>query len=182
MTMQLLHEPAIHPSNLDGCMRTLSGKKFDLLNPSPDMININDIASGLANSGHFSGQSPYMFSIAQHCVMVCDEYALQNPDAPDKMKLLALMHDASEGYTGDLIKPLKVLLPGFVEIENRIMAAISIRYNLPASRLPEIKPYDLYIQNVEYNAFYRSGPITYMDPETARKVFLDRFNEYYHGQ
>lgn len=171
--------PAIHPSNLDGTFRTLSGIRFDLKRPSPEMICIEDIAIGLAHQGHFNGQSPYFFSIAQHCIMVCDEYALQNPDAPAAMKLLALLHDASEAYVGDMIKPLKMYMEKFVALENSVMQAIAQRFTLPISRIAEIKSFDLLIQNVEYQGFYFGSPINYMDPETAWRVFLSRFNEYY---
>lgn len=175
-------EPCISITNLDGTMTTLSGIKLNLLLPTSDMIEIGDIASGLANNSHFAGQTPYFFSIAQHCVLVCDEYAIQNPDASDNMKLLALLHDAAEAYIGDMIKPLKVFLPDFVRLEHEIMMAVAARFELPIHNLAKIKPYDLWAQNVEYNAFYRGGSINYLDPETARKVFMDRFNEYYHGK
>lgn len=176
------YEPAISPSKLDGTFRTLTGKKFDINRPGADMIDIQDIAAGLANQGHFNGQSPYFFSIAQHCILVCDEYAIQNQDAPDEMKLLALLHDASEAYTGDMIKPLKIYMDSFVAVENSIMQAIAHRFKLPIHRLSEIKPYDLLIQNLEYEGFYNNGVITYMDPEHARKIFVDRFKEYYNSQ
>lgn len=174
--------PAVHPSRLNGTFLTLSGRIFDINNPTAEMIDIIDIASGLANKGHFSGLTPYMFPIAQHSILVCDEYAIQNPDAPAEMKLLALMHDASEAYIGDMIKPIKMYFPTFVALENTIMQAIAKRYNLPINRMAEIKPYDLLIQNVEYEGFYHNGRIVYMDPEHARKIFIDRFNEYYHGK
>lgn len=175
------YEKAISITNLDGTMITASGRKLDLLNPTSEMINIRDIASGLANNSHFAGQTPKFFSIAQHCVMVCDEYAIQNPSAPDKMKLLALLHDAAEAYIGDMIKPIKVFLPQFVELEYKLMTAIGERFRLPIDMLQSIKPYDLWAQNVEFNAFYRGGKIDYLDPQQARRIFLDRFIRYYPG-
>lgn len=181
MTTQT-YEPAISPSKLNGTARTLSGKIFDYNRPSQAMIDIRDIAAGLSNQGHFNGQSPYFFSIAQHCILVCDEYAIQNPNAPEEMKLLALLHDGSEAYTGDMIKPLKMFMSTFVSVENSIMQAIAQRFKLPIHRMAEIKGYDLLIQNAEYEAFYHNSRITYMDPEQARKIFMDRFNEYYHGE
>jgi 5'-deoxynucleotidase YfbR-like HD superfamily hydrolase len=163
-------------------MRTLSGKKLNILYPTTAMIEISDIAQGLSNNSHFAGQIPHFFSIAQHSVMVCDEYATSNPEVSDDMKLLALMHDASEGYLGDVIKPLKIYLPDFVRIEKRLMMIIANRYNLPIERIAEIKQYDLLVQNIEYNAFYRNAEIDYMESARAYRIFLDRFNEYYHGQ
>lgn len=160
---------------------TLTGKQFSLFEPTPEMIDIRDIAAGLSNKGHFSGLTPSFFSIAQHCVMVCDEFAFWDFFKDPKLKLLALLHDAAEAYIGDMIKPLKVRLPRFVEVEENIMQAICARFGLDYSSLHLIKPSDLFIQEVEYNAFYRGGRIRYMSPEQSKKVFLDRFNEYYHG-
>ncbi|MFV0376885.1 MAG: hypothetical protein ACK5JD_06225 [Mangrovibacterium sp.] len=174
--------PAICAETLNGTMTTFSGIQLDLMNPLRSMIELDDIATGLANKGHFSGQTPYYFSIAQHCILVCDEFCLQNPTAPDELKLLALLHDASEAYIGDMIKPLKVFMPDFVSIENRLMKVIAYRYDLPYGLLGMIKPYDLYVQNLEYNAFYRGGQLGYMDAEQSRRVFVDRFKEYYHGK
>lgn len=173
-----------------GTFRTLTGKKFNLFEPTPDMIDIRDIASGLANKGHFSGLTPHYFSIAEHSIMVCDEFSFWNNEQPDSVKLLALLHDASEAYIGDMIKPLKVHMPEFVKIENRIMQAIAERFGLDLAKMPVVKPSDLLVQEWEYNAFYRGGAelgligkrINYLDPDRARIVFLDRFAEYYHGK
>lgn len=179
-------DPAIHPSKLDGTIRTITGKKFNLFEPTPDMIDIQDIATGLANKGHFSGFSPKYFSIAEHCIMVCDEFALWNDSQPDSMKLLALLHDAPEAYIGDMVKPLKIHMPDYIAVENRIMKVIAERFNLDLSLMHLIKPTDLLIQNIEYNAFFHGGQIamnqtvSYLDPDTAKAVFIDRFNEYYH--
>lgn len=180
MPVNETYEPAISPSKLDGTIRTLTGKKFDFSRPSPEMIDILDIAAGLSNKGHFSGLTPLMFPIAQHCIMVCDEFCLANPDATDAMKLMALLHDASEAYTGDIVKPLKMYLPNFVSLENSIMQAIAVRYRLPIHLMHVIKPFDLMVQNIEYDGFFRGAEIEYMNPEDARAVFLSRFNEYWH--
>jgi uncharacterized protein len=163
-----------------GIILTLTGKYFNLFEPSPEMVDIRDIAAGLSNKGHFSGLTPSFFSIAQHSVMVCDEFSFLGPHSDPALKLLALLHDAAEAYIGDMIKPLKVRLPVFSEVEDNIMQAICARYGLDYSSLHLIKSADLFIQEVEYNAFYRESRITYMNPEQAREVFLDRFIEYYH--
>ena len=161
-----------------GIILTLTGKHFNLFEPNPDMIDIRDIAAGLSNKGHFSGLTPSFFSIAQHSVMVCDEFSFMGPYNDPGLKLLALLHDAAEAYVGDLIKPLKVRLPLFSAVEDHIMQAICTKFGLDFSSLHLIKPTDLFIQEVEYNAFYRGSRITYMNQEQAREVFLDRFIEY----
>jgi hypothetical protein len=145
------------------------------------MIDIRDIASGLSNKGHFSGLTPSYFSIAQHCVMVCDEFAFWDFFIDPKLKLLALLHDAAEAYIGDMIKPLKVRFPQFSEVEENIMKVICAKYGLDYSSLHLVKTTDLFIQEVEYNAFYNHGRITYMNPKQAKIEFLDRFKIYYNG-
>jgi len=170
----------LEPSIETGIILTLSGKHFNLFNPTPEMIDIHDIASGLSNKGHFSGLTPSFFSIAQHSTMVCDEFSFWDPLVDPGLKLLALLHDAAEAYVGDMIKPLKVRMPQFSVIEDQIMQAICARYSLDDSSLHLIKPTDLFIQEVEYNAFYRGGRITYMNPQQANHEFLERFKEYYH--
>lgn len=176
------------PALQSGIIRTITGKRFNLFEPTPDMIDIQDIATGLANKGHFSGFSPKYFSIAEHSIMVCDEYSLWHDSAPDSYKLLALLHDASEAYIGDMVKPLKIHMPEFVAVENRIMEVIAERFGLELSRKHLIKPTDLLVQDIEYNAFFHGGQIamnqtvSYLDPERAKAVFLDRFTEYYHGK
>lgn len=165
-----------------GIIQTISGKQFNLFAPTPDMIDIRDVAAGLANKGHFSGLTPTFFSIAQHCVMVCDEFSFWDFSIDPKLKLLALLHDAAEAYIGDMIKPLKVRIPQFVEIEENIMKAICAKYSLDFSSLHLIKSTDLFIQEVEYNAFYNQGRITYMNPQQAKLEFLDRFKVYYDEQ
>jgi len=179
---QNTYEPMISPSKLDGTIRTLSGRKFDFSRPSPEMIDIRDIASGLAYKGHFAGQTPKMFTIAQHCILVCNEYCLRNANESDEMKLMALLHDASEAYTGDIVKPLKMYLPNFVSLENSIMQAIALRFKLPIHRMSEIKEIDLLIQNLEYDGFFRGAKIVYHDPEFCRRMFLKSFKGFYHEQ
>lgn len=162
-----------------GIILTLTGKQFNLFEPTPEMIDIRDIAAGLSNKGHFSGLTPSYFSIAQHCVMVCDEFAFWDFFIDPKLKLLALLHDAAEAYIGDMIKPLKVRIAQFAQVEENIMKAICARYGMDYSSLHLIKATDLFVQEVEYNAFYRKGRITYMNHERAKHEFIDRFKIYY---
>jgi len=167
-----------------GIILTLSGKQFSLFEPTPEMIDIRDIAAGLSNKGHFSGLTPSFFSIAQHSIMVCDEFSFLYPHNDPGLKLLALLHDAAEAYIGDMIKPLKVRIPQFVEVEENIMKAICTKYEMDYSSLHLIKAIDLYIQRVEYNAFYNKGRIDYMNPQQANNLFIDHFIElsYQHHQ
>lgn len=172
----------------DGCFRTFTGKVFNALNPSPEMIDIRDIAKGLAYKPHFSGFSPKFFSIAEHSLAVEGMVALIDKDNY-QARLEALLHDASEAYTGDMIKPIKNLLPAFVMIEKKIQSAIYSKYGIKyKGHELDIKLSDNRIQEIEAMAFYRKATgltpfenivvnryIRYLTPDEALKEFLERF-------
>lgn len=145
----------IHPlEDLNGIINTPSGT-FDLLNPLPEMVNINDIALSLSAQPHFNGLSQEVINIAQHSILVC-ELALQETN-DSKLAFAALMHDAAEAYTGDIIKPIKVLWPEFeTKIENPITKAIFKKYGIDFHLLKEIKDFDIEVQRREFNQFYRN--------------------------
>lgn len=166
----------------DGCFRTYRGVKFSLTSPKTSMVDIEDIARGLAYKPHFSGFSPRFFSIAEHCLMVEDMMAHYSP-MDYEARLMALLHDASEAYTGDVIKPLKNLLPNFVVMEKRIQNVIYLKYCIMPTdqRKRDIKVFDNKTQDIEAGAFYgmREGweeNIRYLSPDSAYTDFLNKFH------
>lgn len=166
----------IDTSRLDGCINTYSGEKFNLLDTEPEMVNIEDIARGLAYKPHFGGQTPAFFSVAQHCLMVCQRIQQVLNPTPSVL-LLALLHDAAEAYIGDMIKPLKVHLPVFCEVEDQIMKAICARFSLNFETMPIIKPFDIEVQEMEYRQFYKGeSHFIYMNSEEALYAFKSEFN------
>ena len=116
--------------------RMLSGRRLDLLNPSPLDIEIEDIAHGLARVARWNGQTrgDHALSVAQHCVLV-EEIALHLDPAFDyAARLTALLHDAPESVVGDMISPFKAALGlDYKAFEHRLLAAIHIRFGLPAA-------------------------------------------------
>jgi len=116
----------------------LSGRRLDLLNPSPLDIEITDIAHGLARVARWNGQThgDHAFSVAAHSLVV-EEYALRlKPGLPVRWRLAALLHDAPEYVIGDLISPFKAALSlDYKAFEHRLLDAIHIRFGLPP-RLP----------------------------------------------
>jgi hypothetical protein len=113
----------------------LSGRRLDLLDPSPMDIEIEDIAHGLARVARWNGQTigDHAFSVAQHSVVVEEICAHIQPDLAPKWRLAALLHDASEYVIGDMISPFKVALGYDYKIfEERLENAIHIRFGLPA--------------------------------------------------
>lgn len=115
--------------------RMLSGRRLDLLDPTPMDIEIEDIAHGLAFVARWNGQTrgDYAYSVAEHSLLVERIFGLQNPGAPVRWRLAALLHDAPEYVIGDMISPVKAAVgPSYGELDDRLMAAIHIRFGLPA--------------------------------------------------
>ena len=119
--------------------RMLSGRRLDLLDPSPMDIEIEDIAHGLARVARWNGQTEgdWAFSVAQHSVLVERLFAKMNPDAPRKWRLACLLHDAPEYVIGDMITPFKAMLSSeYANVEKRLETAVHIRFGLPGD-LPQ---------------------------------------------
>ena len=115
--------------------RMLSGRRLDLLDPSPLDIEIADIAHGLARVARWNGQTSgaHIFSVAQHTLLVETVLREQRPRVDDSFRLAALLHDAPEYVIGDMISPFKAVLGGdYKAVEKRLLAAIHIRFGLPA--------------------------------------------------
>jgi 5'-deoxynucleotidase YfbR-like HD superfamily hydrolase len=122
--------------------RMLSGRRLDLLDPSPMDIEIQDIAHGLARVARWNGQTTgeHAFSVAQHSVVVEEIVAHIQPDIEPRWRLAALLHDASEYVIGDMISPFKAALGvDYRNFEDRLEAAIHIRFGLPAKTPAAIK-------------------------------------------
>ena len=122
--------------------RMLSGRRLDLLDPSPIDIEIIDIAHGLARVSRWNGQTKgnTPMSVAQHSVLVEKILTLNAPKMERRWRLAALLHDSPEYVIGDMISPFKYALGGiYRDIESRLEAAIHIRFGLPATLPPNVK-------------------------------------------
>jgi 5'-deoxynucleotidase YfbR-like HD superfamily hydrolase len=118
--------------------RMLSGRSLNLIDPSPLDVEIHDIALGLSRNTRWNGQTsgPHGWSVAQHALLVVDILQRTHPDSPSWVLLAALLHDAPEYVTHDLITPLKSAVGNvFREIEARLQTAVHIAFGLPP-RLP----------------------------------------------
>jgi 5'-deoxynucleotidase YfbR-like HD superfamily hydrolase len=119
--------------------RMLSGRRLDLLDPSPADIEIGDIAHGLARVARWNGQTvgAFAFSVAQHALLVEEIAAALDRDFDDPCRLAALLHDAPEYVIGDLISPFKAAIGlDYKAFEHRLLEAIHRRFGLPTA-LPE---------------------------------------------
>ena len=121
---------------------TKSGRRVALLNPSPSQIVIGDIAHGLAHQCRFNGQTNKFYSVAQHSVLVASIL-------PRELRLAGLLHDASEAYLGDVVQPLKDLLPEYRSIEARFCDVLGERFGVTLQHNDAIRHADLVVLATE---------------------------------
>ena len=183
--------------------RMLSGRRLDLLDPSPFDIEIEDIARGLARVARWNGQTSgdHAFSVAEHSVVVEQLFSQLNPDASALDRLACLLHDAAEYVIGDMISPFKNALGlNYKAFEARIEEAVHLRFGLPAQMKPslkkKIKACDIYcawfeatqiagFSVEEANRFFITPPEGVhisLDPKPvvdAQRIFHEKFNQLY---
>jgi 5'-deoxynucleotidase YfbR-like HD superfamily hydrolase len=180
----------------------LSGRRLDLLDPSPLDVEISDIAHGLARVARWNGQTrgDHAFSVAQHSLVVEEIFRHCNPSATADALQMTLLHDAPEYVIGDMISPFKAVVGGgYKTVELRLEAAIHLRFGLAAHPGRELKALmkkadtiAAYFEAVELAGFsveeakkFFGQPrgitadmltITPMPALQAQQLFLDRFN------
>lgn len=116
--------------------RMLSGRRLDLLDPSPLDVEIEDIAHGLARVARWNGQTigPHIYSVAQHSLLVEKIASGLDPAIGRAVRMFMLLHDAPEYVIGDMISPFKAVIgDAYKGVEARILTAILLRYSLPAT-------------------------------------------------
>ena len=114
----------------------LSGRRLDLLDPSPLDVEIEDIAHGLARVARWNGQTvgPHIFSVAQHSLLVESIAGALDPAVARTERLYMLLHDAPEYVIGDMISPFKAVIgDAYKAVEARLLAAIHVRFGLPVT-------------------------------------------------
>lgn len=172
-------------SPTDVFMETYSGRKFHVLSPSPSDIDIHDIARGLAMQCRFGGHVHQFYSVAEHSVRV-------SQILPKSMALAGLLHDASEAYIGDMIRPLKQtaeLGNQYHLIEDRLMACIAAKFKFEWPLPQAVKEADNILLFTEKRDIKKSKliwmaeerfqplaePIVPWSPEFAEEQFLFEF-------
>lgn len=196
---------------------TASGKPFWPAAPRIEDVRIEDIAvhlsrlcrfNGALKDGEFVGRGARrkfitfeIYAVAQHCVLVERNYHKANPNASTNARLAALLHDAAEGYIGDMIKPNKAMYPDRKKHESRISRVIEKRFGLKPNSLddPRIKAQDYRAVLTEHRDLLKvTGEVDWnlasaeaepwpekirpVLPSVARRMFLDKFNELYLGE
>lgn len=167
---------------------TYSGRTFNFMQTTPDMIDINDIAHALSQVCRFAGHSKTFYSVAQHSVLVS-----MLVEGGKGLQFSGLLHDASEAYIHDVSRPLKLFLEDYRLIENRLMRTICMKYQLIWPLPEEVKVADNLALTNEGARFMHGGedvfgtlaaPISRvadhylsraLPPEEAKAAFLERF-------
>jgi uncharacterized protein len=129
------HKPEIRAAMPRAWQRMLSGRRLDLLDPSPLDVEIADIAHGLARVARWNGQTrgDHIFSVAQHALLVEAIARARTPRLDRTRRLAVLLHDAPEYVIGDMISPFKAVIgDSYKGVEQRLLAAIHLRFGLPA--------------------------------------------------
>lgn len=164
-------------------IQTYTGRKVDLLHPEPEQIDPVDIAHALANQCRFNGHCKMFYSVAEHSILG-SAMASYNSE----LARYFLLHDAAEAYLGDIVSPLKGLLPAYQEIEHDFWLAIAARFGLHPRMPDEVKEIDQRMLATEREQVL-SGPaqwkcdaepfpnlrISFLEPMTARTYFLHSF-------
>lgn len=152
--------------------RMLSGRRLDLINPSPMDIEIEDIAHGLSRVARWNGQTigEHAFSVAQHSVLVESIAHRLSPGTPATWRLATLLHDASEYVVGDMISPFKNALGvDYRAFEDRLMQAIHIRFGLPAVITTQLKKFIKRADKI--SAYFEATQIAGFSESEAEKLF-----------
>lgn len=166
----------------------LDGSMFSYADPDVSNISIEMLADVLSRINRFAGHTKYFYSVAQHAVNVSMIVAPGHEKA-------ALMHDTAEAFINDLPTPLKIMLPELKEIEERIESRLAEKFGFPFPLSPEVKLADLQMLAIEKEVLKPSSSrwtildgvetdhvsdlvwMGQMGPETARRVFIQRWED-----
>lgn len=154
--------------------RMLSGRRLDLLDPSPLDVEIEDIAHGLARLARWNGQTAgdYPFTVAQHSLLVEELLVALYPQAPRTWRLVALLHDSPEYVVGDLISPLKAAIGfDYKAVEKRLLEVVHIRFGLPPA--PPATVVNLVKQADRIAAYYEATALAGFGAAEAKELFGD---------
>ena len=150
----------------------LSGRRLDLLEPSPLDVEIEDIAQGLARVARWNGQTKgeYAFSVAQHSLLVLEVHQRIDADLSPAHQMISLLHDAPEYVVGDMISPFKAVVGGdYKTVENRLLEAIHLRFSLPVNISQKLKKAIKKADTIA--AFYEATRLAGFTEDEAIKYF-----------
>ncbi len=173
---------------MNNLLQTYTNKIIDVVNPTIDMVDIIDIARGLAYTCRYAGQCPHYYSVAEHSIHCC--IMAQKLHLSSNSIKWALLHDAAEAYIGDIARPIKSIVPEFKKVEDHLLEVIALKFNLKTYKIPtEVIEIDNRMLTTEaYNMgmslhlseFWHKGKpkyheytINYYDHDVAEITFLE---------
>lgn len=176
----------------DGWLETFTGQKFHFTEPVPEEMHIEDVAHSLSLLCRYNGHTKAFYSVAEHCVLICDWIAANWPGASQQILRTALLHDVAETYLGDMSRPVKYQMPRFKELEHLIEDAAAVRFDLELPYPAIVEECDARILVDERQQCMSDSDnewgtdvlealdvrIRFLDPPNVRRLFLDRFFEH----
>lgn len=166
-------------------MQTFTGRQFYPLDPRPEEIDSRDVAHALSLICRYGGHTSRFYSVAEHCLLMSDA-------VPESVALWALLHDATEAYVGDMVRPLKHHMPDYRQIEENLMEVIAERFGLDGWAIPAaVKEADNRILLDERAALLSEPPEAWqqdgmeplgvvvfgMDPRDIERAYLGRLRD-----
>lgn len=183
MNVIATNETGLPAKRVGDWMQTYSGRQFWPIDARPEEIGLDDIAHSLAMQCRFAGHCDRFYSVAEHSWLL-------SRAVPPAFARWALLHDASEAYILDVVRPLKPALAGYREIEDRLMVAICVRFDLSLIMPPEVKDADnrILIDERDQNMSPAPAPwsvpdaglgvtLLFLSPAEAERMFLARAAE-----
>jgi 5'-deoxynucleotidase YfbR-like HD superfamily hydrolase len=152
--------------------RMLSGRRLDLLDPSPSDVAIEDVAHGLARVARWNGQTvgTHAFSVAQHALVVEEILTALDPGTDRRWRLAALLHDAPEYVIGDLISPFKAAVGlDYKAFEIRLLRAIHLSVGLPPELPPAVTAAIKYADRIA--AYFEATQLAGLSADEADRYF-----------
>jgi uncharacterized protein len=162
------------------CIRTYSGKYINVFNPNPDDILIEDIAHALSRAPRFGGHLPVPYSVARHSIACCRAVVPHH-------KLAALLHDGSESLLGDLAKPIKMRMPEYQAVEDKLMRAIARKFGFQYPLHDDVHCIDKTMLHYEWYSVFlkRHGWWArwrfFLRARRDKREFLDLYYKYSHS-
>lgn len=145
-------------------IRLRSGLYFDLADPQPDQFTIADIAGALSKICRFGGQCERFYSVAEHCYH-CSM-------AAEAVPLACLLHDAAEAFIGDMVKPLKIMIPAYSEIESKVERVIAAKYGVDFEQ-SEVGEIDRAMLIAERHAMFSKDSVKWTGEDEVRRLEID---------
>ena len=156
---------------VNNTIRLRSGRYLDLADPKPDQFTFMDIAGALSKICRFGGQINLFYSVAEHCVH-CTNQGCRDGLPLDTQAAL-LMHDAAEAFIGDMVKPLKIMLPGYDEVEKKMEAAIAEKFLIDFDRESySVHKIDQEMLIAERVALFSRDDVVWTGERDVRKVSI----------